>query len=61
MTDKQATPHEAKQQRDRLPTAPDDESHELVTPDEQALWQRYLEQQARRSCPGCGETGDAVL
>jgi len=29
--------------------------------EQQKLWRRYLEQQARRACPGCGEAGDAVL
>lgn len=29
--------------------------------EQRELWRRYLQQQARRSCPGCGESGDAML
>jgi hypothetical protein len=29
--------------------------------EQRELWRRYLEQQARLSCPGCGEAGDTTL
>jgi len=38
-----------------------DELDQFANVEQRELWQRYLEQQARRSCPGCGEETDAVL
>ena len=46
-------PRENEQRRNDGNVAP-------ATTDQIKLWRRYLEQQARRSCPGCGED-DVVL
>lgn len=47
----------------RQPQSPDqaEQLDDVADAETRELWQRYLEQQARRSCPGCGEAGDAVL
>ena len=61
MTDKHATTDKTTAQ---LKSQAADEQHQAnhdSDAEQRELWRRYLEQQARLSCPGCGEAGDAVL
>ncbi len=39
------------------PPANDERPDRLSEAEQRELWARYLEQQARRSCPGCGDSG----
>ena len=44
------------------PEQPNASEHDRTADAEkQVLWQRYLEQQARRACPGCGDDGKTML
>jgi hypothetical protein len=59
MTDEHATTDKTTVQL--KPLADDERPDRPSDAEQRELWARYLEQQARLSCPGCGEAGDAML